>query len=268
LIPEKIYASSESMESLDSESDGSESKSVNKGNLENNEMVLDCKYTVHRHTKECYDDKHNIICGYADYVVHTHDKNCYDSKGKLVCKLEEIEEHTHGEECYGEVEKETQAPEDSESGGTDEEGVGDMIIIMDEPIPLKEDHLICQKEEIQLHTHTMICLDYEGNIECGKLEVLSHQHTEACFKTVKKSTTNVKKTTSPAKQQAPSQTITNITQEDNNSQDIVNPDTEIPKTESEKPFGAFTIIGIIILILAAAIISRCIIYRWKRSIKD
>jgi hypothetical protein len=194
LIPEKIYASSKSKEILDSESDGSESKSVNKGNTEKNEKVLDCKYIVHKHTKECYDDKHNVICGYADYVVHIHDKNCYDSNEKLVCKLKEIEEHTHSEECYGKDD------EDTENGDTGGEDMGDMIIIMDEPIPLREDNLTCHREEIQLHTHTMICLDDDGNIACGKLETLSHQHTEACFRMVKSTTTNIntKQTESPA----------------------------------------------------------------------
>jgi hypothetical protein len=151
---------------------------------------------------------------------------------------------------------------------------GDMIIIMDEPLPLKEEQkasdkeLICQKEEIKLHTHTMICLDGDGNLICGKLEVTSHQHTEGCFKTVQTTSKSIKMTNT-VKPQTSSQTITNsisdsISEEANNAQA-----TEYSKTESGSLPWAFGIFGIIILILAAAIIGYCIIYRKKsESIKD
>jgi hypothetical protein len=260
LIPEKIYASSESTEVLDSESYGSESKSVTKDKSGDYVQMFDCKFTVHEHTEECYDDKHNLICGKADFVVHTHDKNCYNSNGILVCKLPEIEEHTHDETCYGGVEDEEEEQQD-----IDVEDIGDTVIIMEEPIPLKKDNLTCQKREIQLHTHTMICLDENGNLVCGKLEVISHQHTVGCFKTVKKVTKHIPTSTTD-KQQTKSETITNtiIEEKENDTQDTEIPDTEETKPKSENPFGVSTIIWIIILILAVAIISRCIIYRRKR----
>jgi hypothetical protein len=262
LTPEKIYASSTSTEVLDSESYGSESKSVTKDKSGDYVQMFDCKFTVHEHTEECYDDTHNIICGKADFVVHTHDKNCYNSNGRLVCKLPEIKEHTHDETCYGGVEDN----EEEQQENTGEEDIGDTVIIMEEPIPLKEDNLTCKKKEIQLHTHTMICLDENGNLVCGKLEILSHQHTEACFKTVKKVTKSIK-TSGTEKQQTKSETITNtILEETTNTQNTESPDTEETKPESGKPFWEVTIIWIIILILAVALISRCIIYRKKRRV--
>ena len=68
--------------------------------------VLDCQYTVHEHTEECYerDAEGNLgteaVCGYADYVIHQHNDECYDKEGRLVCSLEEHGPHTHTEECW------------------------------------------------------------------------------------------------------------------------------------------------------------------------
>jgi hypothetical protein len=260
LIPCKAYASSESGEILDSESDGSESKSVNKDNNDN--RVLDCKYTVHRHGSDCYDDDNNVICGYADFVVHTHDKNCYDNMGKLVCKLPEITEHTHSEECYGgttsnniENNIEEENPQEADEG---EEDMGDMIIIMEEPIPLDEENLICHKKEIQLHTHTMICLGDDGSIICGKLEVASHQHTEGCFKEVKAAKKELKTTNSVKQQTAPQTDINTIPQEANAQV------TENPKTESGSMSWGVGVFGIITLILAVVICR--IIYKKNRRV--
>jgi hypothetical protein len=256
LMPEITYASSKSEDSLDSESGGSESKTVNTDNTKANTRVLDCRYSVHKHSKDCYDAENNIICGYADYVIHTHDKNCYNSEGKLVCKLPEIEEHTHSEDCYGESETENEE--------TIPEEIGDTVIIMEEPIPLKTNsdgrEITCGKDEAELHTHTMICLDYEGNIVCGKLETLSHQHTDACFKTVR-TTTKKLQSAKGTTQQTTSQTINYISTNETNAQI-----TENSETESQKPFWAFRVFGIIILILAAALIGYCIIYKRKRRV--
>ena len=55
------------------------------------EKVLDCRYEVHEHTEDCYEEDENgekiLICGLADYVIHVHNDDCYDQDGELVCPL-------------------------------------------------------------------------------------------------------------------------------------------------------------------------------------
>ena len=70
--------------------------------------VLDCRYEVHEHTEDCYEEDENgekiLICGLADYVIHVHNDDCYDQKGNLVCQLEEHELHEHDDSCWEEEE--------------------------------------------------------------------------------------------------------------------------------------------------------------------
>ena len=164
-------------------------------------FVYDCKYQIHKHTKDCYENRpvydadgkktgteKVLICGKADWAVHVHDDNCYQAVARtivedgvektitenvLVCTLPETEEHKHTSDCYAEN--------------------GD---------------LICGQPE--LHTHTIDCYergpknqspeemgwvhyetDADGNrilvgdpkhLICSKLELLAHQHDAHCFR--------------------------------------------------------------------------------------
>lgn len=121
-------------------------KVVTKGNL-----LCEQGLKIHKHTKDCYDEEHNLICGKADFVLHKHGDTCKED-GKLICPLKEEAGHQHTEACY------------------DNDGA-----------------LSCgQEESYKEHEHTEDCYKTEdGNKSsvpvCGKLEVEEHQHTKECF---------------------------------------------------------------------------------------
>lgn len=58
--------------------------------LEYETAQLLCSQDVHSHTEDCYDERGNAVCGYADFVVHGHTADCYARDGGLVCPLPEI----------------------------------------------------------------------------------------------------------------------------------------------------------------------------------
>ena len=64
------------------------------------ETTLSCAAQIHQHTDSCYDEHHNLVCGYADFLVHVHEECCYDGSGNLRCTLPEIKAHSHDEGCY------------------------------------------------------------------------------------------------------------------------------------------------------------------------
>lgn len=128
------------------------------------ERVLTCPYQVHEHTKDCYDQENNVICGYADYVVHKHNDDCYNADLKLVCPLPEIEKHEHTEECYNEMvllvcgQEETSGHEHTDACYTKQKG-----------------SLACTAEE---HKHTDACYDEEKNLTCN---IEEHTHNDNCY---------------------------------------------------------------------------------------
>lgn len=132
--------------------------------------ILCCSYTVHQHNESCYDEKGNIICGYADYAVHTHQESyCYDDQGNLICEWEEIAEHVHTADCYEEqLVLICGLEENGEHAHTDECYETRSV-------------LICEKPEVILHTHTGDCYDEGGNLICGQLQVEAHQHDKGCL---------------------------------------------------------------------------------------
>lgn len=137
---------------------------------------------LHKHTESCYDEKRNLVCGYADFVVHQHDSSCYDENGNRWCPLPEIKTHTHSEDCFAAVET---AHEHTEACYTEEGELSCQEKKLAEPIT------ICGKEEIILHTHqpyvsveTPGCCDETGKLICGQVQVEEHQHTESCFETI------------------------------------------------------------------------------------
>lgn len=153
-------------------------------------QVLDCPLDVHAHTKECYNDASELICGQADYVVHTHDDNCYDEEENLVCKLPEIPKHTHDESCY---ETRTELVCGMEEGGHRHEefcytASGELTCTEEEWFHQHDETcyetkpvLICGK--LELHTHDdEACYDENGVLICGLPQLQEHIHGNACFK--------------------------------------------------------------------------------------
>lgn len=176
------------------------------------EKELDQNLKIHQHTKECYDENKELVCGYADYVVHTHDARCYNEDGIFICPLKEVKEHVHDASCYKDVEalvckQEEQASHHHEQTcyerqkgelqctieeheHIDECYQWDEVLVCGQEETEGHSHtaecykhdqvLACEKPEIVLHTHTEKCYDH-GKLICNKLEVQEHQHTESCF---------------------------------------------------------------------------------------
>ncbi len=143
---------------------------------------------LHEHEDSCYDEAGQILCGYADFFVHTHDTICYDEAGNLRCDFPEIKAHEHDDSCYerseesGEIVDEDvlHSPSNAEeSSEPSEQPIGPDV--MTEDSVSDADGLICEEEEIILHTHSEACRDENGSLTCGQLEILEHKHTESCF---------------------------------------------------------------------------------------
>jgi TQXA domain-containing protein len=127
----------------------------------------------HIHTEDCYQTESVLSCGMEEGEgAHTHTEECYENV--LICELPESEGHTHGESCY--QQNETEASTDAEGDFQSTEETAEEF-----QADTQKRTLTCGKEEIQLHTHTDVCYDKDGNLICGKLEVLEHQHTAECF---------------------------------------------------------------------------------------
>ena len=60
---------------------------------------LACTFVPHVHSKGCYDENGNAVCGYSEIYFHAHTTFCYDQEGQLICPLSEVPEHVHSENC-------------------------------------------------------------------------------------------------------------------------------------------------------------------------
>ena len=120
------------------------------------QTVQTCTFGEHTHGDGCFENE-TLICVAKE---HTHDDGCFETS---ICGLEETEGHAHGDDCYHLIET-----------------------ICNEIIP--EDHvhteecyqenreLTCQRQELQLHSHTEDC-----NETCGLEAVTVHYHEESCL---------------------------------------------------------------------------------------
>ena len=124
------------------------------------ETTLSCAAQLHQHTKGCYDQSNNLVCGYADFLVHTHEENCYDGSGNLRCQLREVKAHSHNENCY--------APGHSHGE--------DCYTRVQGP-------LICGK-----HVHTDGCWAETRELSCGLEEGPDHSHGEECYQVTRQLT--------------------------------------------------------------------------------
>jgi len=140
--------------------------------------VLSCDLTEqpHVHGEGCYQVEY--LCGLAEGPGHVHEDTCYYVVYN--CGLEEGAVHEHDDSCY-EVEEVLIC--EAELTGSETE-----------PTTAPEEterELICQEQEIILHSHTDACFeihtDGEGNevrtLICESLEVREHIHGEGCFVT-------------------------------------------------------------------------------------
>ena len=124
------------------------------------ETTLSCAAQIHQHTDSCYDEHHNLVCGYADFLVHVHEECCYDGSGNLRCTLPEIKAHSHDESCY--------------TPGHSHEA--DCYTQVQGP-------LICHK-----HVHTESCWAETQETVCGQEESPDHTHGEECYRVIREQT--------------------------------------------------------------------------------
>lgn len=127
--------------------------------------VLTCTVTEdpHEHTDSCYQSANT--CGLEETPAHTHSADCYDRT--LNCTLEETRGHQHADPCYEQTTVLTcELEENAQSVQT--------------PEPV----LVCEKEVIELHTHSDSCWDVDGVWICGQPEIRRHSHEDSCVETV------------------------------------------------------------------------------------
>lgn len=161
-----------------------------------------CWQEAHSHGGECYREvRGELTC--QEPGDHVHEAACYEQKEELTCGLEgapaveaqlicaEEHEHTdacwsaaqeghdHTDDCYTTVQGELICTEHVHTDGcyaTQQEQIC-------EQEELDEPKLICEKEELELHTHEEDCYDEEGTLICKRAQVVEHVHSEACIMT-------------------------------------------------------------------------------------
>ncbi len=123
----------------------------------------------HPHGDACYETVEITLCGQEEIPGHTHTDSCKAQAGSLLCAISESDGHRHSENCYGLIRGQLTCTEMEREAVT---GAG-------------EPELVCEREEITLHTHTDPCYGTNANQEqvltCILPEILEHRHTEACF---------------------------------------------------------------------------------------
>ena len=138
------------------------------------ETTLSCAAQIHQHTDSCYDEHHNLVCGYADFLVHVHEECCYDGSGNLRCTLPEIKAHSHDEGCY--------APGHSHGADCYTQVQGPLIChkhVHTESCWAETQETVCGQEESPDHTHGKECYRVDREQTCG--EEGDHTHGEECY---------------------------------------------------------------------------------------
>ena len=128
----------------------------------------------HYHAESCMGVILEAQCGIAESEGHHHDDNCFEPTQELVCEIES--DHQHTDDCYA----------------WSKELICDLSTEPAEEEESAEPELICEKEEIILHEHTLEeCYlldendpDAEPILTCEKTVVLEHVHSDSCFRTV------------------------------------------------------------------------------------
>lgn len=121
--------------------------------------VLVCQETAadHAHSEDCYTLTGKPNCGQKASAGHVH--NAASCGQTLVCELDTT--HKHTQDCYQ-----------------------ILICQKDTTKPDGEKELICDEEEIILHTHGAGCFVTEAgeqSLICEQKEIKAHVHSEACI---------------------------------------------------------------------------------------
>lgn len=133
-------------------------------------LVLSCDLTEHPHVHgdDCYQTE--FLCELPETEGHTHGDGCYAVVP--ACGIEETEGHVHSDSCYEQTEE--------------------LICQPEEPEETVAPELICEEEEIRLHTHdedecyeTYLDENEEEQkrLICEETVVEEHIHNEHCFVT-------------------------------------------------------------------------------------
>ncbi len=137
------------------------------------ETSLSCAAQIHQHTDSCYDEHHNLVCGYADFLVHIHEECCYDGSGNLRCTLPEVKAHSHDEGCY--------APGHSHGANCYTQVQGPLICdkhVHTESCWAETQETVCGQEESPDHTHGEECYRVTRELTCGEDD---HTHGAECY---------------------------------------------------------------------------------------
>ncbi len=128
----------------------------------------------HVHVDTCFEwtKSDTLLCNQEASEIHTHEDACYVwNKGEAtVCGQEESLGHSYSDPCFVPV----------KGGLLCEEEERDPVMGLGEP------KLICDKKEIQLHTHEASCYSVsqetqEQTLVCTLPEIVAHQHGDTCF---------------------------------------------------------------------------------------
>ena len=136
-----------------------------------NAHKLHCGFEEHTHTDECYGNKKELICGFAECEAHTHTDECYKTEKTLICSISDKEVHIHSDICY-EIKSRLICgmQEDEDHTHTDE-------------CYEKEKVLICEAEEGKIHKHNDGCYNTEKILVCELEETEGHTHGKSCYVT-------------------------------------------------------------------------------------
>lgn len=158
-----------------------------------------CVAPAHRHGDDCFREVPGLIC--PETTEHVHADVCYEQQQDLICGQEELsevegqlicaEEHEHTEDCWSAAylgHKHTETCYKMVLGTlicTEHGHIDSCYEMVQEQICTEEEReesvLVCDKEELELHTHQEDCYDEEGTLICERAQVVEHIHSEACL---------------------------------------------------------------------------------------
>ena len=147
------------------------------------------EYEGHAHTAECM-IRGDLICQLEESEGHVHGDSCVQEESS--CELPETEGHIHGDDCYALV---PDCGQEETQGHFHEDACYEQISeLICQPVETEaaEPVQICEKEEIELHTHDeKNCYETyldeneeeQTRLICQRTVVEEHVHGESCFVT-------------------------------------------------------------------------------------
>lgn len=147
------------------------------------------EYEGHAHTAECM-IRGDLICQLEESEGHVHGDSCVQEESP--CELPETEGHIHGDDCYALV---PDCGQEETQGHFHEDACYEQISeLICQPVETEaaEPVQICEKEEIELHTHDeKNCYETyldeneeeQTRLICQRTVVEEHVHGDSCFVT-------------------------------------------------------------------------------------